>query len=185
MARWDSAMAANRSSRTIPAPEDSSRGLQPDGFVYRCRLDQSKLTWKPAPAIPQPQPASRADSPQSRSSGARQQGNRERLSRAPIPIPPLPYLWDFIDERMSDMDRFHPVAAIEIDFKGENHQHSIDQSRNRAHTAPAPGPDLWAYVVHHLNTPPVEGFGQAEVEIREIDQQGGTGLSLVHLPRIS
>jgi len=62
------------------------------------------------------------------------------------------------------------MAAVEIDLEGKDHEHAVDVGGDGGDAALAPGPDLRADVVDHRNPQPAEGSSEAQIELREIDQ---------------
>ncbi len=76
-------------------------------------------------------------------------------------------------ERMSDECGGNAAGLIDPGFERENEEHSLDGFLDCLQPAPPPGPDGRANIIQHWDSRPAQLFGQAQVEIRGIDEQGG------------
>src|ERR1051326_3464768 len=79
---------------------------------------------------------------------------------------------------MSNIADLNAVAAIKLLLKGKDHDHLADIFLDLLHASGAPGPYLRADKVEHRNAPPMQLACQPQVEVREVDQDGGVGLAL-------
>jgi hypothetical protein len=83
----------------------------------------------------------------------------------------------FVGQRMSHIADLNAVPRIKLLLKGEDHNHLADIFFDLLHSSGAPGPDLWTHKVEHRNAPAMQFTRQAQIEIREVDQDGGVRLA--------
>src|SRR5258708_6265590 len=76
---------------------------------------------------------------------------------------------------MADVGNVYSVAAVELAFEREDHDHFADVSLDLLHASWAPGPNLRADEIENRNSKPVELARQAQIEVREVDQDGSVG----------
>ena len=74
-----------------------------------------------------------------------------------------------VDQRMAnELDR-HAGIAVEGFFEWKNHQNAIGDALHGPHPVPAPRPELRADVINDRDAEILHRRGQAEIEIREVD----------------
>ncbi len=80
---------------------------------------------------------------------------------------------------MADEGRIHSAVAVELFFKGKDHQRFVDVVADEAHASLAPCPELRCDVVDHRNAALLHLPGYAPVEGRRVDHDGEIGLALI------
>ncbi len=101
---------------------------------------------------------------------------RERLGRV---VPDPGQRRHLVDERMPDMGDRYAVATVEVGLEREQDEHPVDELGDGADAPLAPGPDLRTDVVDDRNPEPLELAGEAQVELREVDQDGDRRTALL------
>ena len=69
------------------------------------------------------------------------------------------------------------TLAIELLLEGKNHQHLVHVFANALDAALLPGPQLRTDVIDNRDSLRVKLAGQAQVEVRKVDQHGCVGAS--------
>src|SRR5579859_7495194 len=88
------------------------------------------------------------------------------------------YLWRRrIGQRMSNIADFDAVLAVELLLEREDHDHLADIFLDLLDAAGTPGPYLRADEVENGNAQAVQLARQTQVEVREIEQDGGVRLA--------
>ena len=82
---------------------------------------------------------------------------------------------DPVEKRMADELDPGQAARVEGRLEGEHHRQSIHATRDLAHPAAPPRPDLRPDVVEHRHPRPLRDPRQPEVEFREVDQHAEIG----------
>lgn len=75
-------------------------------------------------------------------------------------------------ERVADELGCYSAVAIEGLFEWEDNHHAVDALLNRAQTAALPGPELRADEPEDGNAEAFDVFGEAEVDLWEVDEDG-------------
>src|ERR1700731_679457 len=78
---------------------------------------------------------------------------------------------------MANVADLDAVAAVKLLLKRKDHDHLADIFLDLLHAAGAPGPYLRADKIKHRNAQPVQFAGQAQVEVGEVNQDGGVRLT--------
>ena len=73
-------------------------------------------------------------------------------------------------ERVADEGGVDAALAVEGLLEGEDNEHAVDSGLHPAEAAALPGPELRADEPDDRNSCAVEVFGEAEVDVREVDQ---------------
>ena len=95
-------------------------------------------------------------------------------------VPDVGQLGHLVHQRVADPGHLGPVTAVEVDLEGEEHHHQVDHLGDGANPPAPPGPDLRTDVVEHRHPPPLQLTGEAQVELREIDQHRHRRAATVH-----
>ncbi len=67
------------------------------------------------------------------------------------------------------------AGAVETLFEWEDDHHAVDALLDPAETAALPGPELGADEIDHWDVQFFKFAGQAEVDVGEVDEDGGVG----------
>ena len=86
-----------------------------------------------------------------------------------------------IHQRIAHIGHVHVVAAIEGDFEGKDGEHTLYMFPQEIHPACTPCPDLGRDEVVHRDAEATGDLGDAEIEVRRVDEQDGVGAYTFHL----
>src|SRR5258708_1820137 len=78
---------------------------------------------------------------------------------------------------MANVADLDAVAPVELLLKGKDHDHLADIFLDLLHASGTPGPDLRADKVEDRNAQAVQFSGQTQVEVGEVNQDGGVRLA--------
>src|SRR5437868_8154064 len=78
---------------------------------------------------------------------------------------------------MADITHLHPMPAVKLLLKGKDHDHLADIFFDLLYASGAPGPYLRADEIEDRNAQAMQFARQAQVEVREIDHDGGVRLA--------
>src|SRR6185503_7007048 len=76
---------------------------------------------------------------------------------------------------MADELHGHSGPAVERGLERKYREHERDESADRFHAAAAPGPHLGRNEINDRNLRLPSGAGQAQIELREVDQYEDRG----------
>src|ERR1044071_10316796 len=89
------------------------------------------------------------------------------------------YLWRRrVGQRMADIADFDAVARIEFLLERDDHDHLANIFFDLLYAAGAPGPYLRADKIEDGNAQAMQLARQAQVEVREVDQDGSVRLAV-------
>ncbi len=77
-----------------------------------------------------------------------------------------------IGERVADEVDLDSMAAVEVDFKREDDQHARDVLLDALDAALLPCPQLRTDEVDDRDVEGMQGFSEAQVDVREVDEDG-------------
>ncbi len=79
---------------------------------------------------------------------------------------------------MADEFGFHAALAIERLLEGEDHEHAVDVALDELDAVFLPGPELRADEEEDRDAEAMELFGELEVDVGEVDEDGERGAAL-------
>jgi hypothetical protein len=84
---------------------------------------------------------------------------------------------------MPDIARTDPPFFIEWDLKGKDAQHLFGHPAHCTNAATSPRPELGGNIKNDGHAEPAEALGQAQVEVRRVDEHGDVRSPAFRLPR--